>query len=61
MEAIFAKCGMSNTSYSALSGKIITTKADLMKFNFMLHNNGKYAGKQVLSPAAANNVVLLCK
>ena len=61
MEAMFAKCGMNNTSYSAISGKIITTKADLMKFNFMLSNNGQYAGKQVLSPAAANNVVLLCK
>ena len=61
MEAMFAKCGMNNTSFSAISGKIITTKADLMKFNFMLSNNGQYAGKQVLSPAAANNVVLLCK
>ena len=51
--ALFAKCGMRKTSYSAINGKITTTAGDLMKFDFMLKNNGNYAGKQVLLPGAA--------
>lgn len=61
MEAIFANCGMRNTSYSPISGKIITTKGDLIKFNFMVNNNGKYAGKQVLTPAATQLLKELMK
>ncbi len=59
--AVFVKCGMRHTSYSAINGKVTTTKGDLMKFKFMLNNKGQYAGQKVLSPAAASNVVLFYK
>lgn len=51
--SMFAKMEMRKTSLSAIDGKLTTTKGDLMKFTFMVNNNGKYAGKQILSPAAA--------
>ena len=50
---MFANMEMRKTSLSAIDGKLATTKGDLMKFTFMVNNNGKYAGKQILSPAAA--------
>lgn len=50
---IFAKTEMRNTTLSSINGKVTTTKGDLMKFKFMVDNNGSYAGKQVITPAAA--------
>jgi hypothetical protein len=49
---MFAKMEMRKTTFSPIGNKLTTTKGDLMKFHFMLKNNGTYAGKQILSPAA---------
>lgn len=53
VNAMFRKLEMRNTTFSVFNGKVTTTKGDLMKFKFAVDNNGSYAGKQVLSPAAA--------
>ena len=49
---MFAKMEMRKTAYSPIGNRLTTTKGDLIKFHFMLDNNGTYAGKQILSPAA---------
>ena len=62
---MFAAMGMRSTKFSTAkvykSGysvpDITTTGVDYGKFMFTLKNGGKYAGKQVLSPAAAELVL----
>lgn len=46
-----------NMTSTSVSEKIITTGYDLNKFYFTLNNGGKYAGRQVLSPKAAEIVL----
>ncbi len=50
-ESMFRLLGMTNTKFEA--DMLITTQGDLGKFIFMVNNGGKYEGKQVLSPKAA--------
>ena len=53
--AMFAELGMRSTS---VSGGVVTTAGyDFDKFMFTIKNGGKYAGKQVLSPKAAQLVL----
>lgn len=52
---MFAAIGMSSTSISG--SDIHTTGYDYNKFLFTLQNNGKYAGKQVISVKAAELVL----
>lgn len=56
---MFASLNMTDTSISgtAVSPKISTTAYDMNKFMFAIKNGGKYAGKQVLSPKAAEIVL----
>ena len=46
-----------NMTSTSVSEKIFTTGYDLNKFYFTLNNGGKYAGRQVLSPKAAEIVL----
>lgn len=46
-----------NMTDTTVSDSIITTGYDLNKFYFALNNGGKYAGRQVLSPKAAEIVL----
>jgi len=63
-QEMFAKMGMRNTRFvaekPAVSGysvpSVITDGIDYNKFKFTIGNGGKYAGKQVLSPEAAELV-----
>lgn len=60
-EKMFALLGMRNTKFaqdkpattSYNVPDIITTQGDLIKFKFAINNGGKYEGKQVISPEAA--------
>ncbi len=54
---MFATIGMNSTSISRT--EVHTTGYDYNKFLFTLKNKGKYAGKQVISPEAAE-LVLKC-
>ncbi len=64
-QIMFNEIGMRSTRFSdpmEISGKVnlrgvITTGHDCRKFYFTLKNGGKYAGKQVISPAAAELVL----
>ena len=53
-QEMFSKLGMSST---AVDGCVITTAYDYNKFLFTVNNGGKYAGKQVLSPKAAEIIL----
>ena len=52
---MFAAIGMNSTSI--LGTNVHTTGYDYNKFLFTLQNNGKYAGKQVISVEAAELVL----
>ena len=64
---MFAALNMTNTELSGSvtgsgsTAQIITTAYDMNKFMFALKNGGKYAGKQVLSPKAAEIVLKFIK
>ena len=51
---MFSKLGMHST---AIDGTVVTTAYDYNKFLFTVNNGGKYAGKQILSPKAAELVL----
>ena len=51
---MFSKLGISST---AIDGTVVTTAYDYNKFLFTVNNGGKYAGKQILSPKAAELVL----
>jgi hypothetical protein len=52
---MISKIGMRSTIIS--SSEILTTGYDMEKYRFTLRNNGKYEGKQVISPDAAKLVL----
>ena len=54
-QKMFAAIGMNSTSI--LGTDVHTTGYDYNKFLFTLQNNGKYAGKQVISCGAAELVL----
>ena len=64
---MFAALNMTNTELSGSvtgsgsTAQIITTAYDMNKFEFAVGNGGKYAGKQVLSPEAAEIVLKFFK
>ena len=51
---MFSRLGMHSTT---IDGTVVTTTYDYNKFLFAVNNGGKYAGKQVLSPKAAELVL----
>lgn len=52
-DALFKALEMNHTSLKS-GFRVETTREDLARFFFMLFNGGQYAGKQVISPAAAH-------
>lgn len=62
-QKLFTPLGMRKTSFSTLdnsapnpSGGAVSTADDYMRFMVMLLNKGKYAGKQILSENAVNQL-----
>ena len=51
---MFSRLGMHSTT---IDGTVVTTTYDYNKFLFAVNNGGRYAGKQVLSPKAAELVL----
>jgi hypothetical protein len=61
---MFANLNMTDTeicSSAVLQVSIVTNAYDMNKFMFTLKNGGKYAGKQVISPKAAEIVLKFIK